>query len=114
MNQSTILDWSELTWESTKPAIATGVLGSRIVPDGASVRAVTLTRVEPKGEFSPHIDDYDHIFLFIEGKGVGWLGEDSYDIKPRLIVRVPAGQSHSYSNTTDSDLILLTINYSVI
>ena len=114
MNQSPILDWSELTWESTKPAIATGVFGSRIVPDEGKVRAVTLTRVEPNGEFSPHVDDYDHVFLLIEGKGMGWLGEDSYDIKPRLIVRVPAGQSHSYRNTTDSDLILLTINYSDI
>jgi quercetin dioxygenase-like cupin family protein len=114
MNHNLVQDWSELPWESTRPDITIGVLGSRVIPKGADVHSVTLTRVEPKGEFSIHADDYNHVFLFLKGKGEGWLGDESYEIKPGLIVRVPAGQSHGYRNTNDLDLILLTINYSDI
>ena len=112
MNHDLIQDWSELPWEFTRPDVTAGVLGSRVVPKGADVHTVTLTRVQPKGEFSIHADDYNHVFLFLEGKGEGMLGDDSYEIEPGLIVRVPAGQPHGYRNTSDSDLILLTINYS--
>jgi hypothetical protein len=68
MNHDPIQDWSKLPWESTRPDVATGVLGSKVVPKGADIHTVTLTRVEPKG--------------------------------------------HGYRNTNDSDLVLLTINYS--
>ena len=114
MNHNLVQDWLELPWKSTRPDVTVGVLGSRIVPKGADVLNVTLTRVEPKGEFSVHADDYNHIFLFLEGKGEGRLGDESYEIRPGLIVSVPAGQSHGYRNTNDSDIILLTINYSDI
>ncbi|MHA2384979.1 MAG: cupin domain-containing protein [Candidatus Thorarchaeota archaeon] len=112
MNHDPIQDWSKLPWESTRPDVATGVLGSKVVPKGADIHTVTLTRVEPKGEFSVHADDYNHVFLFLEGRGEGRLGDDFYEIRPGLIVRVPAGQPHGYRNTNDSDLVLLTINYS--
>jgi mannose-6-phosphate isomerase-like protein (cupin superfamily) len=111
MNKEIVQDWSELPWEKIRPDITAGVLGSRLIPKGVDVQAVTLTRVEPRGEFSIHADKYHHVFLFLEGHGEGWLGDASYEIKPGLIVRVPAGHSHGYRNTNDSDLILLTINY---
>jgi quercetin dioxygenase-like cupin family protein len=114
MNRDLIQNWAELHWKSTKPEITEGVLGCNIVPENADVQSVTLTRVEPKGKFSIHTDDYNHVFLFLQGKGEGQLGEDSYDIRPGMIVRVPAGHPHGYGNTGDSNLVLLTINYSEI
>ncbi|MHA2356301.1 MAG: cupin domain-containing protein [Candidatus Thorarchaeota archaeon] len=112
MNDGLVQDWSELLWEFTRPNITTNVLGSRLLPEGTAVQAVTLTRVEPKGEFSVHADDYAHVFLFFEGQGEGWLGDEVYAIRPKLIVRVPSGLPHGYKNTGRSDLTLLTINYS--
>ncbi len=112
MNRDSVQDWSKLNWESTRPDVATGVFGSVIIPEGADMQTVTLMRVEPEGEFSLHADHHNHVFIFLEGKGKGWLDDDSYDIKPGLIVRVSAGQPHGYRNTDDSDLLLLTINYS--
>ena len=114
MKQKFIMDWSELVWEPTRPDIASQVLGSGLVAKEADILSVTITRVEPNGEFSIHADNHHHVFLFLEGYGEGWLGDDSYEIRPRLIVRVPAGFSHGYRNTNDSDLVLLTINYSGI
>ncbi|MFW9801971.1 MAG: cupin domain-containing protein [Candidatus Thorarchaeota archaeon] len=111
MNRDIIRNWSELPWEPIRPDVAFRVLGSGLVPNGADIQAVTLTRVESKGEFSTHADNYHHVFLFLEGYGEGWIGDESYEITPGLIVRVAAGQSHGYRNTNYSDLILLTINY---
>ncbi|MFW9846412.1 MAG: cupin domain-containing protein [Candidatus Thorarchaeota archaeon] len=111
MTKDLVLDWSDLLWDSTRPTIAKGVLGSMLLSEGADVQKVTLTRVEPEGTFLEHTDDYAHIFLFLEGQGEGWLGGEMYAIHPRMVVRVPAGLSHGYRNTGTSDLILLTINY---
>jgi mannose-6-phosphate isomerase-like protein (cupin superfamily) len=94
-----------------RPDVASNVFGVSLVPKGTNVQDLTLTRVEPKGEFSDHADHYNHVFIFLEGKGEGWIGDASYDIGPGVIVRVPAGQRHGYRNTDDSNLVLLTINY---
>ncbi|MHA1925826.1 MAG: cupin domain-containing protein [Candidatus Thorarchaeota archaeon] len=112
MDWNLVQKWQDLSWESTRPDITIGGLAHRLIPDGSTVHGVMLTKVEPEGEFSIHADEYDHVFLFLEGMGEGWLGDDSYEIEPGLLVRVPAGQSHGYRNTNNSDLILLTINYS--
>lgn len=112
MKRDSVQSWSDLNWESVRPEVATRVFGSKILPKRAVIQSITLTRVEPNGEFSTHADSYNHVFLFLEGKGKGWLDDVSYDIAAGLVVRVFAGQSHGYRNTNDSDLILLTINYS--
>lgn len=112
MNEYLIHDWSDLIWDSTRPTIAKGVLGSRLLPEGAKARSVTLTRVEPNGEFLLHTDDYSHVFVCLEGKGEGRLGDEVYELRPRLVVTVPSGVSHGYLNTGTSELVLLTINYS--
>ncbi len=112
MNRELVQDWSELVWKSTRPDLTSGIHACILVRTGAVIQAVMLTRVEPGGLFSIHADEYNHVFLFIEGTGKGWVGNESYNIKPKMLVRVPAGTSHGYQNTSDSDLLLLTINYS--
>ncbi|KXH69957.1 MAG: hypothetical protein AM326_01305 [Candidatus Thorarchaeota archaeon SMTZ-45] len=112
MNQELVQEWSELAWKSARPDLTSGILACSLVPTGAVIQAVMLTKVESGGLFSLHADEYNHVFLFIGGTGKGRIGDESYDIKPRMLVRVPAGTPHDYQNTGDSDLFLLTINYS--
>ncbi|MHA2213132.1 MAG: cupin domain-containing protein [Candidatus Thorarchaeota archaeon] len=71
---------------------------------------MTLTQVHPGGKFSSHRDEYDHVFYFIDGNGKGWIGEETYDIRPHRIVEVPAGELHGYENTSEKTMLLITVN----
>lgn len=50
------------------------------------------------------------MFYFIESYGEGNLGEESYEIAPGRVVEIPAGIPHGYKSTTESEMLLLTMN----
>ena len=106
-----IVEWSSVEWTPSRPDVATGVTGHRLVPPNAEVLSVVLTRVRPAGRFASHRDDYSHVFCFVEGSGKGRVGDDEYRIRPGLIVHVSSGTLHSYENTSPDDLVLFTVNY---
>jgi mannose-6-phosphate isomerase-like protein (cupin superfamily) len=103
--------WNDLEWNPLRPDLTDHVLSHGLIPEGATVQSVALTKVAPGGEFATHTDDYHHVFCFLRGEGKGWIGESSYDISSELIVRVTAGTPHGYRNTGSGDLLLITINY---
>ncbi|NHJ49163.1 MAG: cupin domain-containing protein [Asgard group archaeon] len=110
MIKKEILSLEELNWNEIRGKFTTAISGKQLMIDEWSNIKMTFTQVQPNGEFPIHIDDYHHIFLFLEGYGVGYIEKDSFEIKPNLLVRISAGVKHGYKNTSDSDMLLITMN----
>ena len=102
-----IIDVADLEWQPVRPDVAREVLGKTLLADGVKI---VLTRVAPGGGFSMHRDDYGHLFYFLSGEGIVWVGEDRHQARPGLLVRVAAGQLHAYENTGITDLVMLSVN----
>jgi quercetin dioxygenase-like cupin family protein len=100
-------------WKSIRPEFTKGIVGKGLAPKGTKDIDVTVTRVEPGGEFSPHHDPYHHVFYVFQGEGEVRFGEDVYPIGPETVVEVPAGEVHAYRNNGSVEMILLTLNIPV-
>lgn len=110
MGESGVYELEELSWTPLRPDVATKIFGAPLVSGEKANCNVTLTKVKPGGEFVPHKDSYGHILYFAQGKGEGRLGDKVFEIKPGFLVKVTAGEMHSYRNTTEEEMILITIN----
>ncbi len=98
---------SGIDWQPVRPKDTTGVFGKRLLQDGVWV---VLTRVAPGGKFTPHRDNYAHLFYFLSGEGIVRVGEDQIDAREGVVVQVEPGEPHAYENTGSQDLILLSLN----
>jgi mannose-6-phosphate isomerase-like protein (cupin superfamily) len=94
----------------TRKSLTKGVYGLTLIPEEFSTTKVSLTKVEPNGVFSNHIDEYHHVFYFIKGHGIGYLDDEEYSIEPGRIVEIPAGTPHGYRNTSPENMLLITMN----
>lgn len=110
MFQKRVYELEELDWKAPRKDLTKGVFERSLVPRELTDVKIVLTRVEPGGIFSPHKDPYHHVFYFIKGHGEGQLRDESYEIKPNLMVEIPAGELHGYKNTGEEDLLLITVN----
>ncbi len=100
-------DPSSIEWHPVRPDVARGVFGKTLLSD--PVRIV-LTRVAPGGAFTEHRDGYGHFFFFLSGAGRVRVGDRCEEVGAGTSVRVTAGEAHSYENSGDSDLMLLSVN----
>jgi len=104
---SEVVDVASLDWKQVRPDVARQVYGKTLLADGVKV---VLTRVLPGGGFSTHQDGYGHLFYFLRGRGVVWVGEEPFEAGPGLAVRVAAGEPHAYKNTGTEELTLISVN----
>lgn len=93
--------------QRNKPDVARGVFGKTLLADGVKV---VLTRVAPGGKFEMHRDDYGHLFYFLSGEGIVWVGEQQFAAHAGLVVQVSAGEDHAYENAGNEDLMLISLN----
>lgn len=103
----TRVDVTSLEWQPVRPDVARGVYGKTLLAEGVKV---VLTRVAPGGGFSMHQDDYGHLFYFVDGEGLVWVGGKRFKAQTGLAVRVAAGETHAYENTGTKALTLISIN----
>lgn len=103
----TRVDVTSLEWQPVRPDVARGVYGKTLLAEGVKV---VLTRVAPGGRFSMHQDDYGHLFYFLDGEGLVWVGEKRFKAQAGLAVRVAAGEAHAYENTGTKALTLISVN----
>lgn len=99
----------DFDWIVNKKKLPKMLVNSLIPKDWSNVK-ILLTKVEPKGIFPLHIDDYHHVFYFIEGEGVLKIADKEYKIKPNLKVEISAGLEHGYENTGNTEMFLITVN----
>ena len=113
MNRKKIYSLDSKEWSFIREDVTSLVFGKSLIPKDWTNVSMSVTKVSPNGEFSKHIDSYHHVFYFLKGKGIGYIGNEEYEIKPELVVEIPAGIMHGYKNDGDEDLILLTVNVPV-
>ncbi len=105
-----IFDITSVEWKPVRPDVADGVLGRAMLD--STVKAV-LTRVVAGGKFRMHADEYAHLFYFLSGQGVVWVGNEKYEVRPGTVVQVDEGTAHAYENTGIDDLVLVSLNLPV-
>ncbi len=104
---SIVFDAGSLEWKPVRPDMTRGVYGKTLSTDGVKI---VLTRVEPGGSVSRHIDDYGHLFYFLSGEGLIRLGQRQSRAREGTVVRVEEGEAHAYENTGTEDLTLISVN----
>ena len=102
-----IFNITSLEWQPIRPDITHGVYGKSLLTEGIKL---TLTRVSAGGKFDKHQDKYGHLFYFLSGEGIVQIQDKQYKITPGLVVKIAAGELHSYENTSDIDLMLISVN----
>lgn len=102
-----MFDADTLEWQPVRPDAARSVFGKTLLDAGVKI---VLTRVAPGGSFSPHRDPYGHMFYLLAGTGIVRVEEKTIPAVPGLVVRVAPGELHSYENTGDGDLTLISVN----
>lgn len=107
---SKIFDVSSVEWNPVRPETADGVLGRAMLDSNVKV---VLTRVVPGGKFRTHADKYAHLFYFLSGRGIVWVGKDKYEARAGTVVQVDAGTAHAYENSGNEDLVLVSLNLPV-
>lgn len=101
------LDVASLDWRPLRPDVAHGVFATTLLEGGTRMM---LVRVEAGGGFATHQDGYGHLFYFLSGEGVVRVGEREMSAAPGLVVRIDAGESHSYENSGTAELVLISVN----
>ncbi|GFO54325.1 hypothetical protein GMSM_13320 [Geomonas sp. Red276] len=97
----------DLPWEPVRANLTTGVWG-RTLLDG-DTKAV-YTRVEPGGEFRPHVDRYGHLMLVLSGSGTAHVAGKDLVLEAGTVVGIDPGELHSYRNTGEEYLVMVTLN----
>jgi quercetin dioxygenase-like cupin family protein len=105
---SNVFNVETLEWQLTRPDVADGVYAKELLANSGI--KMTLTRVKPGGNFKSHQDSYGHLFYFLSGEGTLSVLNKQYGIMPGLVVHIDAGDSHSYMNTGNQDLMLISTN----
>ena len=100
-------DVVSLEWQPIRPDVARKVYGKSLLTDGVKV---ILTRVDVGGKFDKHQDNYGHLFYFLSGNGIVRVQDKCFKVVPGMTVRVTAGEPHSYENTGNQDLVLISVN----
>ena len=99
-----------LEWQKTRPDTADEVYAKTILTQRCI--KMSLTCVKPGGRFKSHQDRYGHLFYFLSGEGTLSVSDRQYSIVPGLVVHIDAGEPHSYNNTGNNDLMLISSNIS--
>jgi quercetin dioxygenase-like cupin family protein len=82
-----------------------GIIGNEYT----NAYSVDLVRVAPGGYSPRHVDQDNHSFYIISGKGEVAIGQRTWDVGPGSVVKIPVKVVHAVKNTGDEPLLFLTI-----
>ncbi len=110
MEPEQVFDIEDAAWTPVREDITEGIAGVRLVPDHESGMTVTVTKVRVGGHFSAHRDPYHHVLYFLKGRGEVSIEGVCHPVAEGSVVKITAGEMHSYRNTGDEEMMLVTIN----
>ncbi len=70
---------------------------------------VVVMSIPPGQEIGQEKHTVDQTLVFVQGNGLGIVGQDTFAVAPNSLVLVPAGTVHNFKNTGTVDLKLFTI-----
>ena len=100
--------------ENVKPLELGGVYNSRMILDDVitgreGVIQMNHGTVKPRVALGGDLHDEDEIYYILSGHGKLKLGDDVIDIKPNMVIFIPAGVFHALDNSeSDEEMTLLT------
>jgi len=68
-------------------------------PEGAPHFALRVIEFEPGAAFARHQHPYEHEIFVLEGEGVAEGAEGSVEMRPGVVLYIPADEPHGYRNT---------------
>jgi quercetin dioxygenase-like cupin family protein len=110
MDRGSIYTFGEVKWKPFIKDCVAKIHSISLMGEGVDVLSISLTKVEPGGEFGMHKDPYDHRFYFLIGEGEGRVGDETYRIEPGVVAEIPSGKLHGYKNLSGTEMFLITIN----
>jgi quercetin dioxygenase-like cupin family protein len=110
MDRGNVYTFKEVDWKPFIKDCVTKIYSKALMGEGLDVLNISLTKVEPGGEFGVHKDPYDHLFYFLIGEGEGRVGDETYRIEPGVVAEIRSGTLHGYKNLSGSEMFLITIN----
>ncbi len=110
MGPGQVFDIEDAAWTPVREDLTEGIAGIRLVPDHESGMTVTVTKVQVGGNFSAHRDPYHHVLYFLQGRGEVSIEGVSHSVAAGSVVKITAGETHSYRNIGDEEMMLVTIN----
>lgn len=93
-----------------RPELTQGIAGASLLAGAHLVISLTVTRVEPGGEFKAHQDSYHHLLYFFKGEGVVTIEGMDYRVTQGTVAEIPAGKTHGYVNRGSEEMLLITAN----
>jgi quercetin dioxygenase-like cupin family protein len=91
------------------PGVGFAFSESVIDKEYTGVYSAQLGLIGPGGSSKLHRDPYNHAFYFIKGTGTVQVGNETKDLEPGTVVKIPQGLPHGFVNTGDDDLVFLVI-----
>jgi mannose-6-phosphate isomerase-like protein (cupin superfamily) len=70
---------------------------------------IDIAKVAPGGYSPLHIDQDNHAFYILDGKGEIDIADKCYQVREGSVVRIPRGVVHAIRNTGEGWLMLLSI-----
>ncbi|QRP48553.1 cupin domain-containing protein [Amycolatopsis sp. FDAARGOS 1241] len=108
-----VLAPSDVVWNKIDnprvPGVGFAFSESVIDEDYTGVYSAQLGLIGPGGSSKPHRDPYNHAFYFVKGTGSVHIGQQTWDLEPGTIVKIPRGEVHGFENTGDEDLVFLVV-----
>lgn len=101
--------------DRVKPLELGGVYDSRMILDEVitgreGVMQINHGTVKPRVALGGDLHDEDEIYYILSGHGKLKLGDDVIDIKPDMVIFIPAGVFHALDNSeSDEEMTLLTL-----
>lgn len=96
-------------WKPVRPGVFYGLVGKTLYEGAVNV---TIIRVCPRGAFATDADawGWGQLFHFLSGVGQVLVADESLEARPDAMHRVSPGEDHSYGNTGEEDLVLVSLN----
>lgn len=103
VNDKEVLD---TTYIAHGGAVAQMILDQRTLKE---IGFLAIARLEEGRTIEAHTDPMEEIYFILSGEGVMSVGGESRPVRPGDATWIPAGTSHSLTNSGQQDCIVLVV-----
>lgn len=93
-----------------EPEVFPGVFSRQVLnKEHGEAQSITIgeLNINPEAVLPAHIHNVEESLIIVEGRGLVYLGDESFEIKPGLFVLIPSNTKHKVVNTGPEKLKIL-------
>lgn len=110
MVEKKVYSIDKMEWQKVRPDVATLISGHKLFNGKLETANISINKVDKEGGFEVHRDQFHHIMYLIEGHAKLILDGETIDFQEGMVVQIPAGMDHGYTNIGEGILTILTMN----